>query len=88
MAATALAAVLFVRTREPAHSRSRRGVLFGVLVGACVLAAAVAVALGISGREDNGAVSAGGRARRCPSAQAANRPTVVFRSLGASRRRS
>ena len=46
----------------------------------CVLAAAVAVALGISGREDNGSVSAGA-AKALPEARAAGRATVLFRSL-------
>jgi hypothetical protein len=46
----------------------------------CVLAGAVAVALGISGRDDNGSVSAGA-AKALPEARAANRPTVLFRSL-------
>ena len=49
----------------------------------CVVAAAVAVALGISGRDDNGAVSAGA-ANALPEARAANRATVLFRSLGHS----
>jgi hypothetical protein len=48
-----------------------------------VLAAAVAVAVGISSRQDNGAVSAGA-AKALPEAQAANRPTVVYRSIAHS----
>jgi hypothetical protein len=46
----------------------------------CVLAAAVAVALGISGRDTGGAVS-GDASKALPEARAANRPTVLFRSL-------
>ncbi|MGZ6672226.1 MAG: hypothetical protein ACXVFM_07750, partial [Solirubrobacteraceae bacterium] len=46
----------------------------------CVLAAAVAVALGISGRDDNGAVSSGA-SKALPEARAANRPTILFSSL-------
>ncbi|HEX6698026.1 MAG TPA: hypothetical protein VF080_14560 [Solirubrobacteraceae bacterium] len=40
----------------------------------------MAVALGISGRDDNGSVSAGA-AKALPEARAANRATVLFRSL-------
>jgi hypothetical protein len=46
----------------------------------CVLAAAVAVALGISGRDTGGTVSADA-SKALPEARAANRPTVLFRSL-------
>jgi hypothetical protein len=55
-------------------------VLFGVLVGACVVAAAVAVIAGISGRDTAGAVSAAA-SNALPEAKAADRPTFVVRSL-------
>jgi WD40-like Beta Propeller Repeat len=60
--------------------KTRRGVLFGVLVGACLAAAVVAVIAGISGRDTGGEVSAAARSA-LPDAKAANRPTVVLRSL-------
>jgi hypothetical protein len=55
-------------------------VLFGVLVGACVVAAAVAVIAGIRGRDTAGAVSAAA-SNALPEAKAADRPTFVVRSL-------
>jgi hypothetical protein len=55
-------------------------VLFGVLVGACVVAAAVAVIAGISGRDTAGAVSAAA-SNALPEAKAADRSTFVVRSL-------
>jgi hypothetical protein len=65
---------------SPRILKSRRGVLFGVLVGACVLAAALAVIAGIRGRDTGGSASAAA-GKALPDAQAAKRPTVVFRSL-------
>jgi hypothetical protein len=60
--------------------RSRRGALFGVLVGASVLVAVVAIVVGVRARDSSGAVSAGAR-DALPAARAAQRPMVVFRSL-------
>jgi hypothetical protein len=51
-----------------------------VLVGACVLAAVVAIVAGIRARDSDGAVSAAAR-DALPAARAAGRPMVVFRSL-------
>ena len=91
MAATALAAVLLVRTREPAHLRSRRARPLrsprrGVRAGGC------------RGRRAGIARPRGQRRRlgrrrqgACPRPRAANRPTVVFRSIahrGAGRDRA
>jgi WD40 repeat protein len=50
-----------------------------VLVGACLIAAVVAIAAGIRGNDKPAAVS--GKARDAlPAARAANRPTVLYRS--------
>ena len=60
--------------------RSRRSGLFGVLVGASVAIAVVAIVIGVPAHDSSGAVSAGAR-DALPEARAANRPMVVFRSL-------
>jgi WD40 repeat protein len=50
-----------------------------VLVGACLIAAVVAIAAGIAGNDKPAAVSAQAR-DALPAARAANRPTVLYRS--------
>ena len=60
--------------------RTRRGSLFAVLVAGCVLAAAATIALGLHARGSSEAASAGA-SDALPSARAAKRPTVVFRSI-------
>ena len=54
--------------------------LFGVLVGACLRAAVVAIVAGIRGRDPGVTASAAARTA-LPDARAAKRATVVFRSL-------
>ena len=60
--------------------RTRRGSLFAVLVAGCVLAAVATIALGLHARGSSEAASAGA-SDALPSARAAKRPTVVFRSI-------
>jgi hypothetical protein len=50
-----------------------------VLVAACLIAAAAAIAVGISGKDEPAAVSAQAR-DALPAARAAHRPTVLYRS--------
>jgi hypothetical protein len=61
----------------------RRRLAFGLLVAACALVAASAIALGGGGREPS--VDGSAAARALPSARAERRPVVVFRSLGRQR---